>query len=93
METVISRLYILVISSLLEERTGARPLYHTLFAFEKYGGPSPGKNDAKTLPFREFQVGPRGRGEAGRGEYEKRSTKGFPKLIARINMFVSNIMH
>ena len=50
-----------------EERTGTRPLYHTLFAFEKYGGPSPGKNDEKTLPFREFQVGPRGRGEAGRG--------------------------
>ena len=75
------------------ERAGARPLYHTLFAFEKYGGPSPGKNDAKTLPFREFQVVPRGRGEARGGEYDKRETKGFPKLIVRINMVVSNIMH
>ena len=77
----------------LDERTGARPLYHTLFAFEKYGGPSPGKNDAKTLPFREFQVVPTGWGEAGRGEYAKRDTKGFPKLIVRINMVVSNMMH
>ena len=74
-----------------EPREG--PLYHTLFAFEKYGGPSPGKNHGKTLPFREFQVEPRGRGEAGRGEYEKRDTKGFPKLITRINMVVSNMMH
>jgi len=75
------------------ERTGTRPLYHTLFAFEKYGGPSPEKNDGKTLPFREFQVGPRGRGEARGGEYEKRETKGIPKLIVRINMVVSNMMH
>jgi len=58
---------------------GARPLYHTLFAFEKYGGPSPGKNDGNTDPFREFPVRPRGRGEAGRGEYEKGSTKDFCK--------------
>ena len=63
------------------ERPGAGPLYHTLFPFEKYGGPSPGKNDGKTLTFREFQVGPgpRGRGEAGGGEHEKRSTKDIQK--------------
>jgi len=54
-----------------QESTGARPLYHTLFAFEKYRGPSSGKNDGNTDPFREFPFRPRGRGEAGRGEYEK----------------------
>ena len=64
----------------MNERTGARPLYHTLFAFGKYGGPSPGENDGKTLPFREFQVGPRGRGEGG--EYEKRSTRDFQKTYS-----------
>jgi len=64
-----------------------------LFAFEKYRGPSSGKNDGNTDPFREFPVRPRGRGEAGRGEYEKESTRVFFKLIAQINIFVSNVMH
>ena len=61
------------------ESPGAGPLYHTLFAFEKIEGPSPGKNDGNIDHSREFPVRPRGRGEAARGEYEKRSTKDFRK--------------
>ena len=38
-----------------------------------------GKNDGNTLPFREIPVGPRGRGEAKRGEYEKESPRVFRK--------------
>ena len=57
------------------------PLQKYRHALEKFEGPSPGKNDGNTDPFREFPVRPRGRGEAGRGEYEKKVDEVFPQTI------------
>ena len=48
---------------------------------------------AKSRPFREIPVIPRERGWAGEGERDKRASKPLFKPIARINLFISNVMH
>jgi hypothetical protein len=47
----------------------------------------------KSRPFREILVMPRERGWAGGGECDKRASKILFKPIARINLFISNVMH
>ena len=47
----------------------------------------------KRRPFREIPVIPRERGWVGGGECDKRASKILFKPIARINLFISNVMH
>ena len=75
------------------ERPGASLFTTHCFAFEKIEGPSPGKNDGKTLPFREIPVGPEEKVKPGVDNMKTSPRESSANHIAWINIFVSNIMH